>query len=101
MTRFTQAASMALVCFAVWLRLLTWPDVIQSNYYFHVQYLPIYVLLVFGLTSVAIILYRVATFNNCIEANNELMEQIQQAKAELANLGFQFKTEKEKDASLT
>lgn len=90
MTRFTQAVSVAFVNFAIWWRLLTWPDVAKSPYFFHFQYFPIYFLIGFGVISVTIILYRVATFNNCIEANEELKRQIKQAQADLADKGFRF-----------
>lgn len=90
MTRFTQAASFAILCLAFWWRLLTWTEAQQSVHYLHVQLLPFYAIVTFGLVSAFIVLYRVATFNNCAEANDELMSQIKQAKQDLIAKGFHF-----------
>lgn len=42
----------------------------------------------FGLYSVGVIAYRVATFNDCEEAAQELQSQIPEAKADLKKKGF-------------
>merc|ERR1711976_965218 len=62
--------------------------------FFHVQFLPIYAVLLFGIYSVVVILYRVATFNDCPEAAEELRKQISQAKQELGAKGFEFASSK-------
>ncbi|KAH3717619.1 dolichol-phosphate mannosyltransferase subunit 3-like [Dreissena polymorpha] len=55
-----------------------------------VLFLPLYVIITFGLFSVAVIGYRVATFNDCIEAAKELQTEIEEAKADLKSKGFKF-----------
>ena len=62
--------------------------------FFHVQFLPIYAVLLFGIYSVVVILYRVATFNDCPEAAEELRKQISQAKEDLGIKGFEFASSK-------
>ena len=62
--------------------------------YFHLQFLPIYAVLLFGIYSVVVILYRVATFNDCPEAAEELRRQISTAKEELSSKGFKFEATK-------
>ncbi|XP_017888730.2 dolichol-phosphate mannosyltransferase subunit 3-like, partial [Ceratina calcarata] len=49
--------------------------------------LPLIVVLLFGLYSAIIILYRVFTFNNCENAAVELQEQIEEAKRDLQSKG--------------
>jgi len=50
--------------------------------------LPVYLLIAFACFSLAVIGYRVATFNDCTEAAEELKLQIKQAKADLKSKGF-------------
>ncbi|KAJ8273505.1 hypothetical protein GJAV_G00102340 [Gymnothorax javanicus] len=52
--------------------------------------MPIYLLVVFGCYSLATVGYRVATFNDCQEAAEELQAQIQEAKLDLQKKGFKF-----------
>lgn len=54
--------------------------------------LPVILLGIFGITSVAIIAYRVYSFNDCREAAKELTEQIKEAKKDLTSKGFKFET---------
>ncbi|KAL3851690.1 hypothetical protein ACJMK2_015417 [Sinanodonta woodiana] len=51
---------------------------------------PFYLLVVFAGYSLIVIGYRVATFNDCQEASEELKKQIQEAKQELTSRGFKF-----------
>lgn len=51
---------------------------------------PVFFVVAFGVISVAIILYRVATFNDCNEAAAELKQQIVFAKQDLQSKGFKF-----------
>lgn len=46
----------------------------------HIQLLPVYSLITFGVISAAIVLYRTFTFNNCDDAATELKSQIEEAK---------------------
>ncbi|KAK3580162.1 hypothetical protein CHS0354_030277 [Potamilus streckersoni] len=51
---------------------------------------PFYLLVVFACYSLAVIGYRVATFNDCKEASEELKKQILEAKEDLKSRGFKF-----------
>lgn len=51
---------------------------------------PIYLLITFACYSLAVVGYRVTTFNDCIEASAELKAQIEQARQDLTRKGFNF-----------
>ncbi|XP_023695506.1 dolichol-phosphate mannosyltransferase subunit 3 [Paramormyrops kingsleyae] len=52
--------------------------------------MPVYLLVVFGCYSLATVGYRVATFNDCNEASQELQAQIKEAKKDLQKKGLKF-----------
>ncbi|XP_057210352.1 dolichol-phosphate mannosyltransferase subunit 3 [Triplophysa rosa] len=52
--------------------------------------MPIYLLVVFGCYSLATVGYRVATFNDCEDAAQELQAQIKQAKDDLKKKGLKM-----------
>ncbi|XP_018621419.1 dolichol-phosphate mannosyltransferase subunit 3 [Scleropages formosus] len=52
--------------------------------------MPVYLLVVFGCYSIATVGYRVATFNDCEEAAQELQAQIKEAKLDLKKKGLKF-----------
>ncbi|PSN48933.1 Dolichol-phosphate mannosyltransferase subunit 3 [Blattella germanica] len=52
--------------------------------------LPAILLVLFGVYSASVVLWRVYNFNNCEEAAKELQKEIQQAKAELRQKGITF-----------
>lgn len=52
--------------------------------------IPVYLLVAFGCYSLATVGYRVATFNDCVEASQELQAQIQEAKADLKKKGLKM-----------
>ena len=60
------------------------------EFYQLILLLPVLLVGVFGVVSVAIIAYRVYTFNDCAEAASELQQQIKQAKNELSLKGIKF-----------
>ncbi|KAF2347594.1 Dolichol-phosphate mannosyltransferase subunit 3 [Trinorchestia longiramus] len=60
------------------------------DYYLHILVLPLLLVACFGLVSVAIIGYRVYSFNDCKEAAQELQLQIEEAKKDLVSKGFKF-----------
>lgn len=89
MTKLLEWLSVAVVFASVWVLVLTgrlFETSEESR--IHVLLLPIYLVVTFGLVSLAIILYRTATFNDCPEAYNELKEQIVQARKDLSSKGF-------------
>ena len=51
---------------------------------------PIIAVAMFGIYSVIVIIYRVATFNDCEEAAEELQKQIVEARKDLREKGFNF-----------
>jgi len=63
---------------------------IPHSIYNAVLVFPLVMIILFGLYSVLIITYRVITFNNCVEAAEELKDQIKQAKLDLTNQGMVF-----------
>ncbi|XP_069141483.1 dolichol-phosphate mannosyltransferase subunit 3-like [Argopecten irradians] len=77
---------------AVWLSfVLNYIETDLSNSYKDViLFLPLYLLIAFACVSLAIIGYRVAIFNDCVEASEELQQQIEEAKADLKKKGFKF-----------
>ncbi|GCC43214.1 LOW QUALITY PROTEIN: dolichol-phosphate mannosyltransferase subunit 3-like [Chiloscyllium punctatum] len=52
--------------------------------------LPAYLLVAFGCYSLATVGYRLATFNDCRGAAEELQAQIREARADLESRGFCF-----------
>ena len=81
---------LALAFAAIWLRMLTMPEVHDYIDHLHVLLIPVYAIVTFGLLSAVIVMYRVFTFNDCPEANQELMKQIEESKSDLKKKGFVF-----------
>ncbi|XP_077404899.1 dolichol-phosphate mannosyltransferase subunit 3 [Vanacampus margaritifer] len=52
--------------------------------------MPLYLLVSFGCYSLATVGYRVATFNDCKEAAEELRDQIKEAKEDLRRKGLKI-----------
>ncbi|XP_043936078.1 dolichol-phosphate mannosyltransferase subunit 3 [Protopterus annectens] len=63
---------------------------LSKQYYEVIWPFPVYLLVCFGCYSLAVVGYRVATFNNCEAAAEELKDQIKEAKSDLARKGFKF-----------
>ena len=55
-----------------------------------IYYLPIYLLMGFACYSLTIVGYRIATFNDCEEAAEELKCEIKEARKDFENKGFIF-----------
>ncbi|XP_025413287.1 dolichol-phosphate mannosyltransferase subunit 3 [Sipha flava] len=62
----------------------------DNEYFFIIQFIPIILLIVFGVVSLGIILYRVSAFNDCKSAALELQMEIKEAKIALTEKGFKF-----------
>ncbi|XP_052072649.1 dolichol-phosphate mannosyltransferase subunit 3-like [Mytilus californianus] len=78
---------------SVWLAVVLEYVGIQSSSSFKSLFilpLPLIVLVLFAIYSLGVIIYRVAIFNNCEEASEELKTQIEEAKADLQKKGFKF-----------
>ncbi|TGZ38571.1 hypothetical protein CRM22_011273 [Opisthorchis felineus] len=54
------------------------------------DFLPVVLLGIFALLSTCVIIFRTLTFNDCPEASEELIRQIQEAKADLKKKGYSF-----------
>ncbi|XP_014773126.1 dolichol-phosphate mannosyltransferase subunit 3 [Octopus bimaculoides] len=52
--------------------------------------MPLYLIISFACVSLGIIGYRVATFNDCINAASELKQQLKEARKDLEKRGFKF-----------
>ncbi|XP_003230686.2 dolichol-phosphate mannosyltransferase subunit 3 [Anolis carolinensis] len=59
-----------------------WPQVLRP--------LPAYLLVSFGCFSLAVVGFRLATFNDCEAAAQELQDQIREAKQDLARRGLRL-----------
>ncbi|MCL4115220.1 UNVERIFIED_CONTAM: hypothetical protein GTU68_006257 [Idotea baltica] len=62
-------------------------DFTQKNFTI-IFLIPFILVALFGVVSLFIIAYRVYTFNDCIEAEKELQQQIKMAKDDLAKKGL-------------
>ncbi|XP_025206620.1 dolichol-phosphate mannosyltransferase subunit 3 [Melanaphis sacchari] len=92
MKKLTQWVVGVNVLSILWLSLLfnQYDSKISKEYFVIIQFLPIILLISFGVLSLAIILYRVATFNDCKSAAEELQEEIKEARTALRQKGFKF-----------
>jgi len=91
MTKLMDWISCLVVLLSVWCTVVF--ELVQGiphNVYNAVLVFPLVMIILFGLYSVLIIAYRVITFNNCVEAAEELKDQIKQAKLDLTNQGMVF-----------
>ena len=77
---------------ALWTAFVTkWISVdIPDNCMEVMYYLPIYLLMSFACYSLAAVGYRVATFNDCKQAAEELKHEIEDARKDLKRKGFTF-----------
>jgi len=95
MTKLAEWVTCAVLFLAPWLAVVTrqYTSPALESHYISILLLPLLLVALFGVVSVAIIAYRVATFNDCIAANDELQKQILQAKRELSAKGVTFSQE--------
>ncbi|XP_044260935.1 dolichol-phosphate mannosyltransferase subunit 3 [Tribolium madens] len=77
---------------ALWLSLVT--NTVEIGLVKHhpslIFYSPVIFVGLFGIYAIIVVLYRVFTFNDCEKAAAELQEEIVEARADLAKLGFKF-----------
>ncbi|KAF2357007.1 Dolichol-phosphate mannosyltransferase subunit 3 [Trinorchestia longiramus] len=92
MTKLVEWLMTAALIFVPWLAIITnkFENGFTRDYYLHILVLPLLLVACFGLVSVAIIGYRVYSFNDCKEAAQELQLQIEEAKKDLVSKGFKF-----------
>ncbi|XP_023327316.1 dolichol-phosphate mannosyltransferase subunit 3 [Eurytemora carolleeae] len=90
MTKLLEWVSGVVVFLSVWVALLTgqFGDIEDRKQL--VLFSPLIAVAMFGIYSIIVIAYRVATFNDCEEAAAELQKQITEAREDLRDKGFKF-----------
>ncbi|KYN42325.1 Dolichol-phosphate mannosyltransferase subunit 3 [Trachymyrmex septentrionalis] len=88
MTKLLEWLSCATVIFGVWFATITSNSVLVKEWREIILFLPIISLFLFGLYAIAVVLFRVLTFNNCESAAIELQRQIEEAKKDLQSKGI-------------
>ncbi|CAG5059023.1 unnamed protein product [Parnassius apollo] len=92
MTKLLEWISVISAVFAVWYSLIggyvKHPMIEQNMNLIIVS--PIIFIILFGLYAVAVVLYRVFTFNNCEDAAKELQAEILEAKKDLHDRGLRW-----------
>ena len=91
MTKLIEWISGLIIIIAVWAGI--WTTNIGNlalSYPNTTMFWPVYLVILFGLYSIAVIGYRVYTFNNCPEAAEELQREIEEAKEDLKKKGMTF-----------
>ena len=95
MTKFNEWLTAGLIFLALWsltyLGFILGP--LDEFTKFHVLLSPVYLVILAGIVSASIVLYRTATFNDCPEAAAELKSQIKLAREDLVSKGFTFKSQ--------
>ncbi|XP_055546795.1 dolichol-phosphate mannosyltransferase subunit 3 [Wyeomyia smithii] len=61
-----------------------------DEYMYEIMLSPLVLVVLFGLYSASVVLYRTFTFNNCEAAAKELLDQIKEAKTDLRSKGMVF-----------
>ncbi|XP_032233204.1 dolichol-phosphate mannosyltransferase subunit 3 [Nematostella vectensis] len=91
MTKLLQWLSFGGLAFTLWISLLLgFPLKLSHQMREVVLPLPVYAVIVFGCYSLAVVGYRVATFNDCVEASDSLQKEILEAREDLESKGFKF-----------
>ncbi|KAK4877954.1 hypothetical protein RN001_010460 [Aquatica leii] len=93
MTKFMEWLTVIGCVFCIWAALVT--NKIETSFtrdhYTSILFSPIIALGLFGVYAVTTVLYKTFTFNNCEEAAVQLQKEIEMAKDDLKQLGFNFK----------
>nr|BAN21282.1 unkown protein [Riptortus pedestris] len=93
MTKLAEWLTGITLYLGIWISLLSRTkqnDALSERWNNIILFLPFITLLVFGIYSLSIILWRVYNFNDCPEAAKELQEQIIEAKNDLKSKGLKF-----------
>ncbi|KAL1399469.1 hypothetical protein pipiens_008183 [Culex pipiens pipiens] len=90
MTKLMEWLAAAAAFFSVYLAIVTRQlrSDLLDEYMFEIKLSPVILVVLFGLYSATVVLYRTFTFNNCEDAAKELLEQIKEAKADLRSKGM-------------
>ena len=90
MTKLLEWLTAGVLCVSLWVAVLTGklvPTLSKDNFYL-VLVSPVIFVALFGVYALAVLVYRVATFNDCEEAAKELRLEIEEAKADLKSKGL-------------
>ena len=90
MTKLLEWLTAGVLFVSVWLAILSGklgPTFAKDNFY-HVLATPVVLVALFGVYALAVLVYRVATFNDCEEAAKELRLEIEEAKKDLKSKGL-------------
>ena len=90
MTKLMEWLTGLLAIFAVWLSILFGSDLANTHPNLTLFWPILFLVIPFGLFSVAVIIYRVYNFNDCSEAAEELQGEIKAAKEDLKKKGMVF-----------
>lgn len=78
------------LCVSIWLGILLGLVPLPDSCYYIALGFPVYIVVGFGVYSLVVIVYRVATFTDCPEAAAELEQQIKEAREDLKRKGYEF-----------
>ena len=90
MTKLMEWLTGLLAIFAVWLSILIGSDLAITHPNLTLFWPILFLVIPFGLFSVAVIIFRVYNFNDCREAAEELQGEIKAAKEDLKKKGMVF-----------
>lgn len=90
MVKAVRWISVLVVSVAVWLGALYAPFTRPHFLDLMILYLPVAILILFGLFSFLFIIYGVVTFNDCPGEAEKLKQQIDEARRDLEKAGFKF-----------
>ena len=91
MTKLAEWVSLLTVLSSIWYAVWTQNfGNLATDYPILTFWWPIGLVLACGILALFVIVYRVATFNDCEEAAEELQKQIQEAKEDLKSIGLKF-----------
>ena len=90
MTKLMEWLTGFLAIFTVWLSILIGSNLAISHPNLTLFWPLLFIVIPFGLFSVAVIIYRVYNFNDCAEAAKELQSEIKTAREDLKKKGMVF-----------
>ena len=90
MTKLMEWLTGLLAIFALWLSILFGSDLANTHPNLTLFWPILFLVIPFGLFSVAVIIFRVYNFNDCREAAEELQGEIKAAKEDLKKKGMVF-----------
>ncbi|XP_046753556.1 dolichol-phosphate mannosyltransferase subunit 3 [Diprion similis] len=93
MTKLMEWVFVATVFFSIWTAAITGStqSTLLIKWRTPILYLPLILIILFGVYAASVVLYRTFTFNNCEEAAVELQKEIKEAKADLRSKGLVLK----------